>query len=80
MTIIAYTYEAAMHCVGCTQKRLFPVDNGHPHAPGRPGEGDEHGIHLNAIDHEGNLVRPVFEWDEVPHGECCDDCFTQIVE
>ena len=77
-SIIGYTYAAAFHCVRCTQKDEFEIDRDHPHA--RDGV-DEHGVSLAAIDHERNLIYPVFSTDETsPRGEYCDSCFDEVAE
>jgi hypothetical protein len=78
-TIIAYTYEAAMHCPACTLARIRAL---------RPtllvqyvgGETDEHGMPVSTTDREGNSVHPVFASDETQPGECCDDCGAVITE
>lgn len=64
MKIIAYTYEAAMHCPGCTAAR-FP---GGPHLLT-----DEHGVSMYAIDRECNQVHPVYSTDETNETHC-DTC------
>lgn len=82
--IIAYTYEAGMHCIRCTRKRFgwqgvvaanmqrARLRDGRPRA-------DENGISTTAYDNEGNEVHPVFRWDENdPEGQTCDDCFATI--
>lgn len=76
MKIIAYAYEAALHCPGCTHKR-------HQRSPFRvrapsPGPGDEHGIPWLAIDREGNRVHPVFDTSSDADGEYCDDCMEPL--
>lgn len=65
MAIVAYTYEAAMHCPCCAFKRFHTaiVKNS-----------DEHGVDLDAVDREGNLVHPVHSTDEGWTGEACDTC------
>jgi hypothetical protein len=70
MRIVAYTYEAAMHCPCCAYKRFHTaiVKNS-----------DQHGVNLDAVDREGNLVTPVFAIDEGWQGEACDTCFTPFV-
>jgi hypothetical protein len=75
--VVAYTYDAAMHCPCCTGthaalgilKRVPPLQMGT----------DEHGIAFDLIDREGNQVRPVFSTDENWQGEACDDC-TETIE
>ena len=79
--IIAYTYEAAVHCPDCTRAavgaaRFLWADDPDAYS-------DKHGIPSNACDREGNEVRPVFSTDEtradlpVSGGGCtlsCDTC------
>lgn len=69
--IIAYTYEADVHCPECAEhaaavgllKRQPPLQLGT----------DEHGIAYDLIDSEGNPVHPVFTTDE--HGFThCGEC------
>lgn len=70
MQIIAYTYDAAMHCPKCTL-RQFTIGRltlAHPCA------NDEHGVPYDLLDREGNEVRPVFITDEIDSCETCDDC------
>lgn len=66
-TIIAYTWEADSHCVYCTKQRFPPDGN----------ELDENDVPLEAIDFEGNRIRPKFSSDEVLEalfcGTCCGD-------
>jgi hypothetical protein len=61
--VVAYTYEADVHCPDCTAHRasvgLLSRE------PPLNLETDEHGIALDLIDREGNSVRPVFSTDEV---------------
>lgn len=68
MRIIAYTYEADVHCPACANQRFglyirFPRD--------------EHGIPLDSKDREGNPVRPVFVTDE-HHFTHCGDCNAEL--
>lgn len=77
MRIRAYCYEAAMHCISCTQTRVFCTNDQHPHAS-KPGSLDQHGVPHNAVDREGNLVHPVFSIDELGPDERCDDCFCPL--
>jgi len=78
MKIIAYTFDADVHCPACTGAALrsgaIRIDNTHPLAilVKRAGA-DEYGIPLNVVDREGELVHPVFNTDE--HGFThCGDC------
>lgn len=77
MKIIAYTFEAAVHCVDCTLARHAK----HPFALTDCPEGtgnDETGLPYAAEDREGNPVHPVFSTDEITAVECCDDCLCPI--
>lgn len=72
MKIVAYAYEAALHCPDCTWnkasvgllRRQPPLQLG----------ADEHGITFDLVDREGNPVHPVYDIGEGLSGECCDDC------
>lgn len=61
-TIIAYTYEAAIHCPACTRLRFPTIDRV--------------SVRIDDLctDREGNHVRAVFSTDEMDLGESCDDC------
>ena len=54
MTIIAYTYEADVHCIACTLKRCG----------GWPGNILGKDSTFPYLDREGNLVHPLFSTDE----------------
>lgn len=70
MTIIAYTYEADVHCPDCaghdaatgTLRRNPPLKLGT----------DQHGIAFDLVDREGNPIRPVFDIDEHDFTHCGD--------
>lgn len=62
MRVIGYAYEAALHCVQCTETR-FPTLRGNPLAA--------------VVDREGNEVTPIYDIYE-SDGHCCDDCFTPL--
>jgi hypothetical protein len=49
MKVIAYTYEADIHCIDCTRKRYE--------------SGGFNGIY-DSLDNEGNLIHPLFDTDE----------------
>lgn len=74
MRVIAYSYDADIHCIGCTQGRLansgfkFPVND----------RRDEHLIPENAVDSEGNKIHPIFSTDENSDGLYCGDCHEEI--
>lgn len=69
--IVAYTYEADVHCVNCTNTRFgqyirFPRDT--------------NGIPLDSTDREGNTIHPVFSTDEVTttHFTHCGTCLQPL--
>ena len=93
MRIIAYTYEADVHCIDCTVEKYhyskqpwidWRFEIPHPAS-------DTNGIHVGQQDSEGNLVHPLFstdEWQELDPsflGEnptqylACGDCH-EIIE
>jgi hypothetical protein len=89
VTIVAYTYEAGLHCPSCTRTRAERGGFALAALPiaGRPGGLDEHGVPLDAIDNEGNPVRPVFSTDDIGldddgrfYGTYCDTCGAAIHE
>ena len=68
MRIIAYTYDAAMHCPACTLRNFHTGRL----ALAYPCANDEHGVPYDLLDREGNPVRPVFTTDEHDFTHCCD--------
>jgi len=62
MRIIAYTYEADVHCPACTKYRF-----GRLAWMGAP---DECGVPESAVDRESNPVHPVFVTDEHDFTHC----------
>ena len=56
----AYTYEADVHCIGCTVKRFAYFHTGNV----RDMNTDWWGIYEDQVDNEGNLVHPLFSTDE----------------
>ena len=62
MNIIAYTYEADIHCPSCAELRFDREELAH-------------GL---ATDHEGNEVHPVFSTDEIQEDTVCGDCGAKI--
>ena len=74
--IIAYAYEADIHCPDCAAeaaaagllKREPPLDS----------RTDEHGLTADLTDREGNRIHPVFDIDEYEHDEPCGDCLEPI--
>ena len=67
--IIAYTYDADVHCPACADAAYAA---GRLVRSGRQGEYDEHGLPMSLIDSEGNPVRPVFSTDEHEFTRCSD--------
>jgi hypothetical protein len=71
--IVAYTFEADIHCPACTAERadvgLLTCE------PPLRQPVDEHGLTADLVDREGNPIRPVFSTDAfgvvVPH---CSEC------
>ncbi len=82
MKIIAYTYEAGVHCPACTLAycgRAFLDDGpviGFPVGYSGPTT-DEHGVSLALHGREGNTVRPVFDIDEGTFTHC-GDCHGEL--
>lgn len=79
--IVGYAWWADMHCPPCTQKALedgtLRRDDTHPHA--RTGR-DEHGLALDIVDPEWNIITPVFAVSEDAAGQHCAECGTKLVE
>ena len=80
MRIIAYTYDANVHCPDCAFEALKfgKIGKGLPYPPGEDLEPDEHGIPQCAEDSEGNPVHPVFSTDEQLEPLFCGDCGEEI--
>jgi hypothetical protein len=76
--IIAYTYEADVHCPYCTLNAFMlggaDRDRGLHHKPititPRFFDRDEHGLPVELIDSDGNPVHPVFTTDEHDFTHC----------
>lgn len=86
MKIIGYTYEADVHCPACTKARFdLPAirhgfDLAAHNASKRHGWIDEHGLSIDLIDSEGNLIHPVFDISEdVQTLNHCRDCHEELV-
>jgi len=77
MRIIAYTYEADVHCPECARERFGTADASFTNNKGWI---DEHGISDASIDGEGNPIHPVFDIDEDPDGAFthCGDCHEEL--
>lgn len=74
--IIAYTWESGVHCVSCTQGRMF---NHYYNFSGARAI-DENGVRCDCYGNDGARVRPVFSTDEQPYaGLYCDTCCDEIV-
>jgi hypothetical protein len=81
LKIVAYTYDAAIHCVRCTQRRAkeFRIDPRLADGVAVVLRVDEHAIHIGTIDTEGNQLRPIFSDDEIVRApNYCDDCHSKI--
>ena len=75
--VIAYAYDADIHCIPCTLARYrakqFAMTDPLGYGPGR----DENGLPYAAADSEGNAVHPLFATEaEAP--EFCGDCGEHI--
>jgi hypothetical protein len=81
MRIIAYAYEADVHCPECTfnqaavglLKRVPPLDV----------RTDAHGLTGDLVDREGNPVTPIYDIDEMPEEQAtiaCGDCHEILQE
>lgn len=85
MKIIAYTYEADVHCVECARKAFAvgklcqelerrAVKSGHERTL------DENHILYGTEDCEGNRIHPIFSTDEQLEPLYCGTCRKQILE
>jgi len=84
--VIAYTYEADVHCIDCTRQRFGPCKTCRcpPPYPGdekvceayvnTPPGCDEHAVPYDATDRGGNPVHPVFSTDETDFTHCHCGC------
>jgi glutaredoxin 2 len=75
--VIAYTYEADVHCPACTQARHFKggfkIDlDLHCEMAKTTCTVDEHQVPYCATDREGSLIQPVFSTDENDFTHCGD--------
>lgn len=80
MHIIAYAFDAAIHCVDCAKSltKGMPVDHTHPHGMGCTMP-DEHRIEYDTLDHDGNLIHPVFDIEEGTSDLTCDTCKERVI-
>lgn len=69
MSIKAYSYEADIHCIACTQTRFETP---------APCDKDENGVPIMAQDNEGNPIHPVFSWSEIGVNPDCGTCGENI--
>ena len=69
--VIAYGYEADIHCVDCALGDLsrMKVDHHHSYAMGGPCL-DDNLIECDVVDGDGNLIHPVFATDEHQETHC----------
>jgi hypothetical protein len=75
MRIIAYTYEADVHCPECARERFrhdTTLRNPRTKDMYDTGRDDGNGVGLDAIDREGNLIHPVYDIDENEFTHCGD--------
>jgi len=62
MRVIAYTYEADLHCLDCTRNTFGDDDLGYAFT----------------FDNEDQLINPVFSTDEILDYSVCGDCSQEI--
>lgn len=86
MKIVAYTYEADIHCVKCAVERFARLEPTHSLQPASYGftetlsdgstiDLDENRIDIEQMDNEGNKITPVFAIDEIlREHKHCGDC------
>lgn len=82
MKVIAYTYDADVHCPACTRRALAigtltaaPVWSIEPPATRRA---DAHGMPDMLFDSNGNEVGALFSTDECPEAVMCADCGREV--
>lgn len=82
MKVIAYTYDADVHCPACTRKALArgtitaaPIWNIEPPATRR---GRAAFIADMLFDSNGNEVGAMFSTDECPEAVMCADCGHEV--
>lgn len=80
--VIAYTYDADVHCPACTRKALArgtitaaPIWNIEPPATRRK---NPNGMPDMSFDREGNEVGAMFSTDECPDAVMCADCGREV--
>lgn len=78
MRVVAYTYEADVHCPACTYQRFGRHILPQYQQDECPELCDEHGIVLDATDSDSNPVRPVFSTDEHDFTHC-GDCREELL-
>lgn len=76
MKIIAYTYEADVHCISCARERF----KDEPKAGLSNDDFDENWLSYTQEDREGNPIHPVFDIDENIDGvfDHCGDCGEEL--
>lgn len=75
MRIIAYTYLADVHCPTCTREAV--ADGALVRKEPLWFNTDEHDLHQDLVDREGNPIHPVFDIDEdLPTH--CGDCLREL--
>ena len=74
--VIAYAYDADIHCPACA-RHDYPANHNFPswldaQVSYNTGAPDEHGVGTNAHDLEDNPLHPVFDTDEFSCTHCGD--------
>ena len=67
--VIGYVYDAANYCVACTQRRFEGVEGS---------SYDEHGVPVDAVGDEGNVIGAIFRDTETDYDVVCDVCLDEI--
>jgi hypothetical protein len=77
MRIVAYAYQADVHCPKCTRDAVaagvLKPDPSHCHAS--PGVTDSNGLGQDLVDREGNILHPLYSF-EIEGREVCGTCLT----
>jgi hypothetical protein len=74
MRVIAYTYEADIHCPSCAKAAH---EGGRLTLAGRPTR-DLNGLPQHLDDRDCNPVGAVFSTDEIEPNTCCGTCHREI--
>lgn len=76
MKVIAYAYDADIHCIACAKAAWAARDLRYPRRLTHISlHRDEHSLPYGVIDREGNEVDAVFSTSDDPHitcGDCAD--------